>query len=84
MKLEIFQAIIESVKVGHKLHESSYLLVKSYIPNFTSLVPSLDVKKFVVAGYYKWTLVLSFRPTLDNDSFCNGKIIVNYLNVSFL
>ena len=37
---------------------------EAYIPNFRPLVPSLDVKKFVVVGGGWWILVLSLRPMI--------------------
>ena len=42
--------MLDRVKEGQKLNGSSYLVREAYKPNLTPLVPSLDVKKFVVVG----------------------------------
>ena len=60
--LEIFNPILDRVKGGHQLHESSYLCEEILLPNFRRLVPFLHVKKFVVVGWFVLKLGLSFKP----------------------
>ena len=58
--------MLDSVKVDYKLNESSFFVMKPYVPNFRPLVPFLYVKKFVV-GVKTWILVLSFKSKLNKN-----------------
>ena len=51
--MEIFYPLLDRVRVkrGTKLLGSSYIFSKTYIQNFTPLVPFLHVEKFVMVGF---------------------------------